>query len=145
MIQIELHSAHGEPTGVPPTGATFPYVPPCNEPAEQVMNLLSQEIENMVIEGKILRESGPMKSLVDTILERRRNASRNSSPVREPGPSSPASPALAPMSFSTPSRIPSSPSRRAAGGERRPFGSPVPSGSRSTRTFIRARSRSLSC
>ncbi|CAL1711494.1 unnamed protein product [Somion occarium] len=72
MVDIELHSVHGAPTGVPPTAGTFPSPPPLPEPADSVMNLITIELENMIIEGKLLKEEGPMKSAVESALERRK-------------------------------------------------------------------------
>lgn len=136
MVQIELHSVHGEPTGVPSSAATFPYISPLQSPADEVMSLLTTEMENMVIEGKILREGGPMKSMVDTVVQRHKQDTfydgynsggsggfRNTSPIRgggmagmggqvtavydeSPTSSHASSPVMKRMSYSVPIRGP---------------------------------------
>lgn len=71
MVNIELHSAHGPPTGVPPTGASFPNIPVLQQPAPSVIDLITNELENLIIEGKLRKEEGPMRSAVDSAIQRR--------------------------------------------------------------------------
>ena len=72
MINIELHSVHGPSTGTEPTGATFPLVPPLAQPAPSVIDHITAELEKLVIEGKLRKEEGPMRSAVDNAIQRRR-------------------------------------------------------------------------
>ncbi|GBE80777.1 chaperone J-domain-containing protein [Sparassis crispa] len=95
QIQVDLHSVHGPRTNTPPTDATFAYVPPCTEPAEGVVNRLTSEMENMVIESQ-LRDGGPLKRAVDAVIAKQRRAqeqkttnSRTGMPSPTPSPPPP--------------------------------------------------------
>ncbi|KAH8103268.1 DnaJ-domain-containing protein [Cristinia sonorae] len=124
IVNIDLHSVHGAPTGVQPTNTTFPYVPPLEKPADEVMSLLTQEMENMVIEGKLLKEAeaGPLQTSVRMATERRRRQLDGAGEMN-----------------GSPLRIPLTPSRKLA--VSRPLGSPAPpAGSRPG--YVRARSQS---
>ena len=135
MVQIEMHSCHGEPTGVKPTGAAFPHVPPLEQPADEVMSLLTKEMENMVIEGKLMKEAdaGPLQTTVKMAVERRKRKDEEQRAIHADGE---------PLWISASSaRVSSTLTRRTA--VTRPLGSPSPSwAGRNPDGYIRARSRS---
>ena len=131
MLQIELHSCHGEATGTQPIQSSFPHVEPLPKPADEVMNLLTREMENMVIEGKLLKEAeaGPLQTSVKMAAERRKLRDQQHA-AEETGRMS-----------ASPARLPATPSRRL--GVTRPLGSPLASfQSRIPEGYIRGRSQS---
>ena len=44
---------------------------PCEQPAEEIIDMLTREMEHMVIESQ-LADGGPLKSAVDNAVQRRR-------------------------------------------------------------------------
>ncbi|KAI0079848.1 DnaJ-domain-containing protein [Panus rudis PR-1116 ss-1] len=131
ITSMELHSVHGEATGTKPTDATFPAVPLLNQPAEPVVDLLTTEIERIIIEGRLAKADWPVKSVIDVAVDRERkereklgHGERERSPV-----------------YSSPTK-PSTP-RRMVVGARRPLGSPAPSfGPGIPQGYVRGRSQS---
>ena len=71
QIHTELHSVHGPETNTQPTGGSFTVPTPCEKPADEVIDLLTREMEHMVIESH-LADGGPLKSAVDHAVQRRR-------------------------------------------------------------------------
>ncbi|EPT00397.1 hypothetical protein FOMPIDRAFT_1146538, partial [Fomitopsis schrenkii] len=71
QIHTELHSVHGPQTNTQPTGGTFTMPTPCEQPAEEIIDMLTREMEHMVIESQ-LADGGPLKSAVDNAVQRRR-------------------------------------------------------------------------
>ncbi|OBZ69892.1 Chaperone protein DnaJ [Grifola frondosa] len=72
QIQTELHSVHGPQTNTAPTDANALYTPPLPKPTDEVMALLTSEMEKMVIETQLQRDGGPLKSAIDVAVRRRR-------------------------------------------------------------------------
>ncbi|TCD65568.1 hypothetical protein EIP91_002488 [Steccherinum ochraceum] len=126
MIQIEMHSIHG-------TDASFPQVPAIERPSDEVMSLLTHEMENMVIESKLRKEAdaGPLATTLKMAVERKKRSEETLEQRRLMNGS--------PMKMSwTVLRSPSTPSRS---GTARPMGSPLPT-TRVQEGYIRARSQS---
>ncbi|KAI0919095.1 hypothetical protein AcW1_003441 [Taiwanofungus camphoratus] len=96
QVQTELHSVHGPRTGTQTTDATFAYVPPIEKPADEVIDLLTAEMEKMIIETQ-LRDGGPLKSAVDAAIEKKREAEQRwvtRTGMPSPTPSPPPEPSL---------------------------------------------------
>jgi len=69
MLHTELHSIH--PLSTPHTSLTHmkPFPGP---PSEQVMQLLTEEMQNMIIEMNVKKDSGPLKSIWEGAIARGR-------------------------------------------------------------------------
>lgn len=95
------------------------------------MALLTQEMENMIIEGKLLKEAeaGPLGTSVKMAKDRKARKELERGRLSEGSPLRPTSPA----------RIPSTPSRKLA--VARPLGSPIPV-IHAAEGYVRARSQS---
>ncbi|OCH83947.1 DnaJ-domain-containing protein [Obba rivulosa] len=89
QIRTELHSIHGPQTGTAATDATFTYTPPC-KPADEIVAMLSSEMENMCIEAMLRRDAGPLRSAVDVAVSKRRKTEKEANyGVPSPDPSPP--------------------------------------------------------
>ncbi|KZT69625.1 DnaJ-domain-containing protein [Daedalea quercina L-15889] len=73
QIHTELHSVHGPETGTQPTNGLFAMPTACEQPADAVVDMLTKEMERMVIEGQ-LADGGPLQRAVDNAVGRRRRA-----------------------------------------------------------------------
>lgn len=107
---------------------------PCEQPAEEIIDMLTREMEHMVIESQ-LADGGPLKSAVDNAVQRRRAKKelelkpplrRTDTGMLSPTPSPPPEGGRATMR-----RLPSSALNRA----RTVVGDPS--------SYVRARSQSL--
>ncbi|TFY58426.1 hypothetical protein EVJ58_g6420 [Rhodofomes roseus] len=105
QINTELHSVHGPQTHTQPTDATFDNPMPCDHPVDEIMDMLTSELEHMVIEGQFA-DGGPLKSAVDNAVERRRRAEteqakpslkRSETGMLSPTPSPPPEPSRTPI------------------------------------------------
>lgn len=65
MLHTELHAMHGLSSD-----ASFSNMSPC-QPSEEVVDTLTKEMENMIVEHQ-LRNEGPIRSLWDTAIKRRK-------------------------------------------------------------------------
>ena len=93
QLQTLYHSAHGPRTGTTAQDTTFPFLGDLQggqdgRPAEEVVSLLTRELENLILETQLRADGGPLKSAVDNAVERerRRRAAAESyatSPVSE--------------------------------------------------------------
>ena len=83
MLHVELHSAHGLSA---PAASYFSDNQPC-EPTDAVMEALTKEMENMIVEHQ-LRTDTPLRTLWDTVVARQRDsATKVSSRLQSPSPS----------------------------------------------------------
>ena len=105
---------------------------PCDQPADEIIDMLTREMEHMVIESH-LADGGPLKSAVDNAVQRRRAKKelelkppmkRTDTGMLSPTPSPPPETGRA-----TPRRLPSLKTARSAVGN--------------TLSYVRARSQSL--
>ena len=71
MIHTDLHSVHGEATGVPPSNVDFPKIPPC-VPAEPIIEKLTAEMEALLLESVILDQPGAIKTASEKAVSKRR-------------------------------------------------------------------------
>ena len=65
QVQTLLHAANGTP------GATFPFLGEL-APADDVVNALATELENLLLETQMRADGGPLKSAVDNAVERKK-------------------------------------------------------------------------
>lgn len=134
QIHTELHSVHGPKTGTQPTAATFTNLSPCEEPADAVIELLTAQMENMIIETQLM-DGGPLKSAVDNAVERRRRVV----------PQEQKRPLGMGMPSPTPSPPPIQPSRLAERNQKSPARKAQFASSVSQRSQGYVRGRSQSC
>lgn len=145
MLHTELHTIH------PDSNATHAPLQPLLEPNPQVMQTLSGEMENMIVESKLKKEA-PLRSAWDAAVARalttEAESEREVEVEREPGEEgslpSPVSPVPKPrelfanelgmgLGMGSPGRLPSP----------RPSPSPPPGMLRRGSSYVRA--RSVSC
>lgn len=133
-MHTELHSVHGPQTNTQPTGGTFTVPTPCEQPADEIIDILTREMEHMVIESHLV-DGGPLKSAVDNAVQRRRAKKalelkppmkRTDTGMLSPTPSPPPEPGRA-----TERRLPSTALKTAR------------SAVGNTLSYVRARSQSL--
>lgn len=75
QIQTLFHAAHGPRPSSPGHESTFPFLgelPNNGKPADEVVNLLATELENLILETQMRADGGPLKSAVDNAVERRK-------------------------------------------------------------------------
>ncbi|CCM05212.1 uncharacterized protein FIBRA_07422 [Fibroporia radiculosa] len=128
QIQAELHAVHGPKTCTQPTGATLAHLPPCENPADEVIDLLTEEMEHMVIERHLL-DGGPLKNALDAAVEQGRRAADQQATLAGTGMPSP-----------TPSPPPQPPGKSSLRNLQFPLTSPVNLVDSSEGGYVRGRS-----
>ena len=69
MLHAELHAMHGLSSN-----SSFSDMNPC-QPSEEVLETLTREMENMIIEHQ-LRSEGPIRSIWDAAIKRRKGVEK---------------------------------------------------------------------
>ena len=77
QLQTLYHAAHGPRTGTTAQDSTFPFLGDLQggqdgRPADEVVGLLTSELENLILETQLRADGGPLKSAVDNAVERER-------------------------------------------------------------------------
>jgi len=63
MLHTELHSLEHPENTAPSTRAWFSQMKPSAPPTNDMLDLIEQEIEDMIIEGNVRKEAGPLRSV----------------------------------------------------------------------------------
>jgi hypothetical protein len=74
MLHTELHSIH---PFTPETRVSAIQMKPRVDPDEEVMNKLASEMENMIIEGNLKKDIGPLRSAWDNAVQKARTRSQS--------------------------------------------------------------------
>ena len=78
MLHTELHSIH---PWSPESRVSLTRMRPLTNPSEEIMETLSKEMENMVIEANIKKDAGPLRSVWEAAVTKGRAAQMSTSTV----------------------------------------------------------------